>query len=134
MTVKELKTAVANIDAFLSMSCDDETVTFSLNVIKSIKDNYEELIEYKENEATSKDNQWKSVEDELPAEKIVIDGETGYRIVLVWTDKENLLQAFYDDELKQWGIPGEPFALEEKVTHWMPIPTLKPPKEGAANG
>lgn len=48
MTVEKLKTAVANINAFLSESHnDDDTVTLSLNVIRSVKENYEELIEAK---------------------------------------------------------------------------------------
>lgn len=48
MTVEKLKTAVANINAYLSESHDDDdTVTLTINVIKSVKENYEELIEAK---------------------------------------------------------------------------------------
>lgn len=48
MTVEKLKTAVANINAFLSESHDDDTVTLTVNVIRSVMENYEELIKYKE--------------------------------------------------------------------------------------
>lgn len=47
MTVEKLKTAVANINAFLQESHDDETVAFTIRAIKAIKENYEELIEAK---------------------------------------------------------------------------------------
>lgn len=46
MTVEKLKTAIANIEAYLSESPgDDDTVTLTTNVIRSVKENYEELIE-----------------------------------------------------------------------------------------
>lgn len=46
MTIEKLKTAVANINAYLS-ECpdDDDTITLTVNVIRSVKENYEELIE-----------------------------------------------------------------------------------------
>ena len=48
MTVEKLKTAIANIEAYLSESPgDDDTVTLTANVIRSVKENYEELIEAK---------------------------------------------------------------------------------------
>ena len=48
MTVEKLKTAVANINAYLSESPgDDDTVTLTAKVIRSIKENYEELLEAK---------------------------------------------------------------------------------------
>ena len=49
MTVEKLKTAVANINAYLSETHDDDdTVTLTVNVIRSVMENYEELIKYKE--------------------------------------------------------------------------------------
>lgn len=48
MTVEKLKTAIANIEAYLSESPgDDDTVTLTAKVIRSIKENYEELLEAK---------------------------------------------------------------------------------------
>ena len=49
MTVEKLKTAVENLSAYLE-EChgEDDTVTFTTNVVRSIKENYEELIKYKE--------------------------------------------------------------------------------------
>lgn len=49
VTVEKLKTAIANIEGYLSMSHDeDDTVTLTVNVIRSIKENYEELIAAKQ--------------------------------------------------------------------------------------
>lgn len=48
MTVEKLRTAIANIEAYLSESPgDDDTVTLTANVIRSVKENYEELVEAK---------------------------------------------------------------------------------------
>lgn len=45
MTNEKLKTAIANINAYLSESpADDDTVTLTVNVIRSVKENYEELL------------------------------------------------------------------------------------------
>ena len=45
MTDEKLKTAIANINAYLSESpADDDTVTLTVNVIRSVKENYEELL------------------------------------------------------------------------------------------
>lgn len=48
MTVEKIKTAIANIEAYLS-EChgNDDTVTLTANVIRSVKENYEELVEAK---------------------------------------------------------------------------------------
>lgn len=48
MIVEKLKTAIANIEAYLS-ECPgaDDTVTLTANVIRSVKENYEELVEAK---------------------------------------------------------------------------------------
>lgn len=49
MTIEELKTAVKNLSVYLE-ECHGErdTVTFTVNVVRSIKVNYEELVKYKE--------------------------------------------------------------------------------------
>ena len=45
MTNEKLKTSIANINAYLSESpADDDTVTLTVNVIRSVKENYEELL------------------------------------------------------------------------------------------
>ncbi len=48
MTVEELKTAVKDMSVFLE-GCHDEsdTITFGAKIIKSIKESFEELIEFK---------------------------------------------------------------------------------------
>ena len=48
LTIEKLKTAVANLNAYLE-EChgEDDTVTFTTNVVRSIKENYEELIRCK---------------------------------------------------------------------------------------
>ena len=73
MTVEKLKTAVANINAFLSEShYDDDTVTMSLNVIRSVKENYEELIEAKA-EIERLENECFCLANERDAYKDVLD-------------------------------------------------------------
>ena len=49
MTIEKLKLAVKNLTVYLE-EChgEDDTVTFTAKVVKSIKENYEELIKYKE--------------------------------------------------------------------------------------
>lgn len=49
MTIEKLKLAVKNLTVYLE-EChgEDDTVTFTTKVVKSIKENYEELIKYKE--------------------------------------------------------------------------------------
>ena len=51
MTIEKLKLAVKNLTVYLE-EChgEDDTVTFTAKVVKSIKENYEELIKYKEAE------------------------------------------------------------------------------------
>lgn len=49
MTIEKLKMAVQNMNAYLE-ECHDEsdTITLTAKVLKSIKENYEELIKLKE--------------------------------------------------------------------------------------
>ena len=49
MTIEKLKRAVQNMNDYLE-ECHDEsdTVTLTAKVLKSIKENYEELIKFKE--------------------------------------------------------------------------------------
>ena len=49
MTVEKLKIAVQNMSVYLE-EChgEDDTVTLTAKVLKSIKENYEELIKFKE--------------------------------------------------------------------------------------
>lgn len=49
MTIKKLRVAVKNLTVYLE-EChgEDDTVIFTAKVVKSIKENYEELIKYKE--------------------------------------------------------------------------------------
>lgn len=49
MTLEKLKIAVDNMRVYLE-ECHDknDTVTLTANVLRSIKENYEELIKYKE--------------------------------------------------------------------------------------
>ena len=132
MMVEKLKTAVANINAYLS-EChdDDDTVTLTANVIRSVKENYEELIRYKEDEINPEKSRWISVEERLPNEKKVIDNELYFATVLVCTENADTRRkiAHYDDVLKEWFILGDPFSFKGKVTHWMPLPEL--PEGGA---
>lgn len=56
MTIENLKIAVKNLTVYLE-EChgEDDTVTFTTNVIRSIKENYEELIKYKERDMRKED-------------------------------------------------------------------------------
>ena len=50
MTTDDLKNAVKNINVYLEECVDDDaTVVFTRRVIKSIKENYEDLIRLREN-------------------------------------------------------------------------------------
>lgn len=118
MTLEKLKTAVANINAFLSESHDDdETVSFSLRAIKAIKENYEELINYKEDEINLKKSNWISVKDRVP---------NRHETVLCYhkfePDSPNVIceNTYLGSGL--WMYDGS------KVTHWMPLPEF--PKQG----
>ena len=49
MTVEKLKMAVRNMSVYLEeCHSEDDTVTLTAKVLKSIKENYEELIKFKE--------------------------------------------------------------------------------------
>lgn len=49
MTVEKLKVAVKNMSVYLEeCHSEDDTVTLTAKVLKSIKENYEELIKFKE--------------------------------------------------------------------------------------
>lgn len=56
MTIEKLKLAVKNLTVYLE-EChgEDDTVTFTAKVVKSIKENYEELIKYKEADTRKED-------------------------------------------------------------------------------
>lgn len=56
MTIENLKLAVKNLTVYLE-ECyrEDDKVTFTAKVVKSIKENYEELIKYKEADIRKED-------------------------------------------------------------------------------
>lgn len=116
MTVDKLKTAVANINAYLSESPgDDDTVTLTINVIKSVKENYEELIKYKEDEISLEKSRWISVKERLPEENVRVLVRLINHPVRIDTDR--LIKS---SKWVRWG---------SYVTHWSPIPESL--KEGA---
>ena len=115
MTVEKLKTAIANINAYLS-EChdDDDTVTLTANVIRSVKENYEELIRYKEDEINPEKSRWISVKDRLPEENV--------RVLVLLKDHPTRIDTdrIVDSRWVRWN---------SNITHWMPLP--EPPEGGA---
>ena len=70
---------------------------------------------------------WISVNERLPSEKKVIDGETYFKNVAVWVKHLEYEQiAFYDDDAEWWFYVGNFLPVMGEVTHWMPLP--EPPK------
>jgi hypothetical protein len=74
--------------------------------------------------------EWISVKDALPHEKITIDGESYFKHVLIYTDNVGYpcRIAYFDDETNEWYCVGDFFPMDEDetVTHWAPLP--EPPK------
>ena len=66
---------------------------------------------------------WISVNERLPSEKKVIDGETYFKNVAVWVKHlEHEQIAFYDDDAEWWFWAENFLPVMGEVTHWMPLP------------
>ncbi len=78
MTTETLKTAVSNMNSYLEeCHSDSETITLTINVLKSIKANYEELIKLREDVAEVKHAEIKYRNRPTPAKFAYVKGSDG---------------------------------------------------------
>lgn len=63
-----------------------------------------------------RDNQWISVDDELPKEN--------QYVIVATKDGVCIATAEYIHEEKRWFMYGNYYTISTDVTHWMPLPDL----------